>query len=846
MPSSKTAPTDDGSGPTALPPGPFAPARPVSAVDSQVFDEALAAAAVRALPYPFDSAMAVASDIDGSSRETFTAYTRMLVHDLGLDFGDSAWLHWRYSFNREGVKSLTNSVGFLSPSLTEQTTDDARFFRRNPNFHELLAEYHEGTIDHFHALLPHGPRIAVLTDVARDGADIAADIPPLDVSCADFHLFGILFVFDGTVDVSVESVRAQCAGGETVDYAPAAYDPPDDGKRYALFVRDPGPKGDASVPHLRDVVRIMGESASLPERIILAGAFGPMLLDRLRHLREEFNAELPLITAHARLHFRYPEATERLRRSNAEKLQSQSDSLFAFVGPVEDSRGRLIASTDSDEPHSLAKLLPEAVEEAELRFIVPIASSGSGGFHVTDLLAGSPTRSGGGFYWAKRTMPHSADPDLDLAGPPKHASFGSRLQGAMNAATTRPGDYWPIYTHIGSLARINGKRIDLPVPYFEPAPLLELQDRAFGITADVPRNGRIWFARASTLYDYALMVQGVADHMKRDGANSVRLSSWQDPILGKAVPRTPSQLYGLTFYVEDESAAEVSLDGVAIERLARNPADASGSPSVTIAECDIAATVFRALDPAASADASLADGEWQWVTGEVPFGRLQSTRTSVTAKLRVPLGGLFLPGAQLLSLRLRAPGRECGVLFESRSGGRFWFGTAALARDLGSFTAIYSIDRLLKGEDWKRVVVPFHDLDWSVDARPGGPLPSHPIEAMTLVSRGAAEFSDVQLLRPRVSTQARRPGAGHCIVGLLPGAGVGETVRLTSRDGPKRSRIAQTDQLGWFSFSRVEPGIYDIVGSLGGVECRSPRGRLIEVWSDIARLELSEAIRPSL
>lgn len=837
----------------ALPPGPFSPSRPVSDSGKDGFERMLKSAGVRLMPYPFDSAMAVASDIDGSSRETFNGYTRMLVHQLGLDFGDSAWLHWRYNFNRNGKISATNSVGFLSPSLTEHTADAAKYFIRNFTFHELLAEYHEGTIDHLHALLPHGPRAAVLTKLFRDGNSLVADMPPLDVSCSDIHLFGICFVSSGEQDPAIQSVRVECAGGETADYTLADHDGPADGNGYSLYIRDVGSEGSEGVPHLRNVARIVATTANggsvIPDRAILLGTYGPILLDRLNHLREKFNVELPLVTEHAKMHFRNPISTEFVRQANLEKLQSQSDSLFGFTGPLTDSRGTTIVSMDSDEPHSPARVLPEMVEQAELRFIVPAPASSNVGYHATDLLAASPTRSGGGFYWAKRTMPNAIDPEPGTMfdGKTRHDTFVARVQRAVDVATAQPGSFWPIYTHIGSLARVDGRRIDLPTPYFEPGPLLLLQDRHFGITSAVPENGRIWFARASTLYDYVLMLQTVPDHMERSGSGTIRISSWQDPVLGKRLPRTPSQLYGLTFYVDDENAAEVSLDGTTIEHVTRNPPDSSGCASITIAECDIATTLFRGVDPAARAGAVVEGGRWDWRRGDAPCGRLASARPGDVSTLKVPMHGTALPGAQLLSLRLRInAGCGCGLLLETRSGGRFWFGTAELGDRLGTITASYGIDRLLQADRWIRLVVPFHDLDWSAGAVPGGPLPGDPLESLTLVSTGAreasVEFGDVRLLRPRASTQAHRFGPGHCVVGLIPGAGAGETVRL---DPPQRhgtGRTTQTDQLGWFSFTRVKPGVYDIIGSNGGVDYRSARGAAVEVWSDIARLELSDAV----
>lgn len=836
---------------TPLPPGPFSSKLPASPLPADAFESSLEAAGIRLLPYPFDSAFAVASDVDGSSRETFDGYTNMLVHELGLDFGDSSWLHWRYVFNANGDASLTNSGGFLSPSLTERTDDDRRFFRRNRTFLEILADYHEGSVDHFHALLPHGPRVAVLTDLSRNGTLLTANIPPLDVSCADFHVFAICFVFAGETDRGIGSVRVESPGGETFAYLPAEHDAPADGNSYFLYVRDVDPESLETVPHLRQTARIVAESLDasgpVPTRIILVSTNGRLVIDRLNFLRSKYHVEMPLVTEHAHLHFRPPAVTESVKARNALRYEAQTDSLSAFFGPLADSSGTLIATVDSDEPHSLARVLPEAVEEAELRFIVPFPASRNSGFRVTELLARSPTRSGGGFYWADRTLPNlTAPPPGKLAdGHTKHDTFVARVERAIELATDSPGGFWPIYTHIGSLARIDGRRIDLPDPYFEPGPLLALQDRVFGMASDQAPNGRIWFCRASTMYDYALILQGVAGQVERSNDGSIDIRSWHDPVLDKQLPRAPSHLFGLTFLVEDEANATVTLDGAAIDHVCRNPAHSTGSASVTIAECDISSTLFRAADPFVAPGAILTGGEWTWRAGDSPAGSLAVASGSGAATLRIPMHGTTLPAAQLLSFRLR-PGADWtgGVVLETRSGGRFWFGSGAPPDELGKMTATYAIDRLLKKDTWLRVVVPFYDLKWSNEARPGGPLPSHPLQTMTLVSAGAigsaAEFGDIRMLRPRVSTAARYPDAGHCVIGFVDGAGEGEPVRLFREGEPDNAMITHTDQLGWFAFPAVAPGVYQITASRGGVQYQSARGAVVEVWSDIPRLELAQ------
>ena len=145
-----------------------------------------------------------------------------------------------------------------------------------------------------------------------------------------------------------------------------------------------------------------------------------------------------------------------------------------------------------------------------------------------------------------------------------------------------PCPTWPIYTHLGALA---DKRI--PHPYFEQGPLLAFQDRVLNISGSVPGHARLWFSRASVIYDYALILRGIGAHVTRRTANHIAIASWHDDVLTKTLPRSPGQLYGLIFYVDEPAEAKVELDGEAIETLFRNRPDETGRSSVTIAECDI-------------------------------------------------------------------------------------------------------------------------------------------------------------------------------------------------------------------------------------------------------------------
>ena len=103
---------------------------------------AVAEAGIREFPFPFRSAIAVASDIDRSTRTNYQRYVGQLVREHGLDFGDSAYVHW---WPGRGA-----GLGFISPA---STTDPPAGDRHHLDLYEMLDEHHRGNVDHFHSLL---------------------------------------------------------------------------------------------------------------------------------------------------------------------------------------------------------------------------------------------------------------------------------------------------------------------------------------------------------------------------------------------------------------------------------------------------------------------------------------------------------------------------------------------------------------------------------------------------------------------------------------------------------------------------------------------------------------------
>ena len=70
-----------------------------------------------------------------------------------------------------------------------------------------------------------------------------------------------------------------------------------------------------------------------------------------------------------------------------------------------------------------------------------------------------------------------------------------------------------------------------------------------------------------------------------------------------------------------------------------------------------------------------------------------------------------------------------------------------------------------------------------------------------------------------------------CLVGFVHGAAEGETVRIHPVCKPDEEIVTRTDQLGWFAFTGIAPGVYEVSGSNGEAIFHSQRGPAIEVWS---------------
>ncbi|MEO8926009.1 MAG: hypothetical protein ABI306_02490 [Caulobacteraceae bacterium] len=765
---------------SSLAPGPYTPKLGYTDEERARIRSRLRTQGVREFPYPFASAMSVISDCDGSSRTRYEAYVGAF-NRLGLDFGDSTWLHWMHRVDWD----IAEGLGFFSFSYSKGLAHDVEWMFRTRTFAHSIAEFHAGNIDHFHSLFRDGPRVAVVECETADG-DVEIPTGPFQIGgpwrASDLHLFGLLIdgVCEGAGIVEED-------GTETSDF----HRLPSPREDQTLFALPFDPDAENRAPQLRAtrVVRLSG--ARGVRRVVLLSAHSRLVLERLERLRR-YNVEIGLITEHSRLYFRNLAGAVADDTATKERLRTQEGPVGAIYGAISNDEG-LIVSTDADDPASICKVLPEMFDLG-LRFLVPMAAASSVAWDPLEVVSPTPTRAGGGAYWAQRTMPLRRE----LPGATRQETFVLRMMKALGDAGREPGGVWPIYTHLGAMASDAGRFGNpvIPEPYFEEDAMLALRDAAMGVRKERPR---MWFTRATTLYDYCLIVGSIAEHVRRRG-DTIDIASWRDKVLGRTLPISPAQLYGLTFYVKDAAKAVVRLDGRVIDTLSRNRPDETRRQSVTILESEIRTVLFDALNPLANyPDEAEISGECEWRDGYL----------AVDGAVTLPLHGLSLPSAQALTFAAKG---VFGVRLRTEDGGAFYFGDPKWAQETDHAT--YAFPK----RDGGVFVVPFHDLDWRANADVHAP--SHPLASITLMGR--ATFAKVALLRPRATTLDR---TGFCVAGRVADFEPGQVVDLEGRQ-------EVVDQRGWFCFWQVPKGVHRLTSN-GRCDRRGP---LIEVGSDVSGL----------
>jgi hypothetical protein len=206
------------------------------------------------------------------------------------------------------------------------------------------------------------------------------------------------------------------------------------------------------------------------------------------------------------------------------------------------------------------------------------------------------------------------------------------------------------------------------------------------------------------------------------------------------------------------------------------------------------------------------------------------------------------PAAQLLTFSVNCdPGADIGLLLETVSGGRFYFGGRGAVKQVDApLTARYLMETTgPAGPGWRSLTAPLYGMEWAADSPPGGPIPTHPLQAMTMVCSGPAgsgvSVRGVALLRPR-ATALSDADRLFCLSGSVPSAQPGQPVYLAHPQPGPPVRTELVDQHGFFCFPEVGRGIFRLWSSDGTAEFHDRRGLLIEVGSNVAGLTLERRV----
>lgn len=839
---------------------------PPDAVSKQA--AALAARGIRPFPFPFGSALAIVSDIDHAERSDYEGYVSALVHDAGLDFGDSCFLlqdtDHRYIRSETWTDLATlPALAWFSYDGRLRSADQTRDQSRCLSSGEMLKEYHLGNIDHFHGLAFYGPRLVCFSRVVRNGpgtwsAQVGGELESRrahgtwgfvadDTPTAAFLVQGLRA--PQRTELWVRSPRLPTGA---VRYLPT---PPDAGWRPRVALESDGaavfvPEGLTPPPPLAIIsdVLIVEPQIDHSQRtptVVAASTTRPVVLACLRDLANRFNVRVRLWTDHASklwLNAWSEEWASSLYRARIDASRDgQPVPALCAVSRTSD----LWYSTLGDDPASSVYCLDVLRDELKLAFVNPASISGEEctSFEgLANVVVPALCRDGSSIYVARRVaglMPGVDDTSHSLRHEHGTRSFALRISFLLRHLRENPGRVVPLFTHLGNVL----PKTERSKPYLPPETCRELQDHAFNRTGLIPVGCRAWVARPTHLYDYALILRTLPHQVSRENARVIRIRSWLDPVLGTRMPLSPSHLHGVTFYVDDSASARAFLDDTEIESLQRNAPDETAKPSVTIVGSGIRHVVLDEAHEGALAGLH-GSARAAWITGSGDAFRgcdylrvwLQDSGQHF---LRIETPGLWPMGTQYLGYATRRCHRatRVAVVVCTESGASFLFGDPIVTNRIAPLARYAVAARSPSAWDFR--VCPFGCLEWSAGSgMPGDAMPNHPISHVLLVVEGpageAVDFDRLEFLRP-ISGYVGGDPPTIVVGGRVIGGVSGVRVRITcgNRDRPFEVEQELTDPAGYFAFTGVPRGSVAFLAARDDSRTWRPvRGPALDVWSD--------------
>ena len=860
---------------------PLSPKNTLSAAEKSELRAALAARGVRLLPFPFANAATIVSDIDDADKAKFALYHGLIEDRLGLDFGDSFWLFQRVGPARKGGLRLAMGVAPFASDFGDSTilqqpipgTTEPLDAELTTN--AVVRYYHEGRLDHFHTFLSHGPKVQVLNPRTM-GERTLLEPPRTEPERSSKSNFDRWVA--GEALPALKSNFAQWMSGvvfrlnrEEPLPARVTIETPFGALYWQGSLRSNVPVDfTAFTPSLRavnynDIDRIVVETEqhrpSLLERLwagqrgkpaiargFIIHATSGLLRDKLAELQHRFGMRASLITGHASFHFRAEHAKIQLdqRQQKTVKGLDLGSLSVSLVGEVKGESGETLLTTDADDPASVSRAMPDATEPMGVNLLIPcgFVHVRRDSLELLDLIRPARTRYGGGVYVAARVFP-----ELSAAVRAERCqqvtkewveirsnseTFPSRLETALQSMAGKRDLAAPVYTHLGIFSDgLHEKAVLQGAPYFDlEAPLARAMQEHFGIGPHGVRN-RTWFIRASGLYEYVLSLMRTAAEATREG-DRICLRTQRDPHTGTEWPRSPAQLFGLTFYVDRPERAVVELDGRELACLGRNPADESGRASVTILETGRCYYIDCIDDPHAG-PARLLAGEVRTEVQRLndapermlspatsqPYSRIATLAAAASASapavLALDNNRWGLPASQALQLWARAaPGLAFGLRLVDRDGHALYVGDPRLSSARPA-EACHLIDTESGAfADWHSICFAMTSL---ARAEPGAREvpPNRALATVELILAGPAgaalNVSGPRYLRPHGLPSD--PRDGYCLGGSVASQAAGDAVRVERLDQAGEDCLVPIDASGLFCATNLACGHYRLrrVGS---------------------------------
>ena len=581
-----------------------------------------APAQLRDFPYPFGNAVSFSSDADLQSVAHLKAVHRLLNEQLGLPISDLVFPQIDFSHYPElyGFPSYHVATDGLFTGFDQLNRTPVAGM---PAYAAVLREWHRGNIDQFHSWWEDGlPRVGTpgLPRALVDHLNIAVPAivgadPDPDPSGRplDYPILGIRLSGDAPADLSL---RLVFDSGPTQHVSPAEFA---DGARAQLERRPEGGLGLVwNIAARRDgEKRLTFANLRRVEFLVPSCAQGCGVqvigVERARFTRfsalqqmkllEKLNVRPFLYTSHGGLSYNqdfglgHPmEAPKYLNDPNANfdrrELAEDPGSDFYLVDLLQQLGVGAVWSVTIPGSYVVPWL-------ASPRLLRPVS-----GFHqfARDWLyvPSDVTTPQGAVEYLADKMPELPKEELakELAcfGSPDCSVVEGRNVGLLVAETLAKAErgagieyLW--YTHFGTAVLGFPDGNWLPEKPFPDATLVQfhtLADNYYNLSGNLDPQRRIWVAPAATLVRYSLLRSQMDGHVTYDPkANVVEIEPWRDPVRDKMVPDPNAgmrDLNGLTVYVDDPERTKIFIGSTETVSFRRNPADATGRPSVTVVD----------------------------------------------------------------------------------------------------------------------------------------------------------------------------------------------------------------------------------------------------------------------